>query len=614
MSKISILPDAVANQIAAGEVVERPSSIVKELVENSIDAGASRIVVEVENGGRGRISVTDNGEGMAPEDVGLAFQRHATSKLASAEDLESIPTLGFRGEALPSIASVARVRLETQRPGADLGAAIEIVGGDVRSVAEGAFPDGTRVIVEDVFFNVPARRKFLKSESWELSQITAHSTHYALSFPRIHFVLKSGRYEVLQTPPASSRRERIFQVFGADLLDELVEYEASGRQVGVHVFTSRPHVQKHNRRSMFFFVNGRAVREKALYHACSEAYRNILPSGTFPIAMLYVDLPPGDVDVNVHPAKTEVRFRKPGRIHDTVRDAIGEALRSDKTIVALTEAGTPEPSPRDSPAFGSRVPRSWDAGPLAMGDAGRARVDEVAYSGSRLLDLGGGEAESVVGSSSEGFSPPQASTGRRVPDFRLVERQIRALGQLRDSFIVAADETGLVLIDQHVAHERVLFERYECETAGQGLEIQRLLTPIVLELSPAQQAVFDDLSGELARNGFEVEPFGPRTVAVSTAPAMLRAGQVEALLLELVAGVERERRGLDMDTFRRKIAATVSCHAAIKVNNPLDIVRMNWLVGELMKTDCPTVCPHGRPIIVRYDLGEIEKAFRRSPS
>lgn len=598
-ARITILPDSVANQIAAGEVVERGASIVKELVENSIDAGATRIVVEVENGGRNRITVTDNGHGIPPGDIDLAFRRHATSKLADSSDLVSIATLGFRGEALPSIASVARVRLETAEQGTGLGAFIEIAGGEVRSLDEGAFPEGTRVLVEDLFFNVPARRKFLKSESWELNQITTFCTQFALAFPAIHFTLRSGRYEVLDTPPAPDRRERIFQIFGADLLDDLVEYESAGKKTSVHVFTSRPHVEKHNRRSMYFFVNGRAVREKTLYHAVSEAYRNILRSGVFPVTMLYVQLPPADVDVNVHPAKTEVRFRSPGVVHDTVHDAVRAALRSDKTIVPMND----RLQPGDFGEFPSRVPRTWGEDPLNTPGPAVARSRPPAYSGTGRLDLRTGEAEEVMG----------ASSGR-VPDFRLVERQIRALGQLRDSFIVAADETGLVLIDQHVAHERVLFEQYERQTAGDRIEVQKLLTPIVLELSPAQQSIFDEVAPELGKRGFDVEPFGPRSIAVSSAPAMLKAGQVEKLLFELLDGVERERRRLDLETFRRKIAATVSCHAAIKINNPLDLERMNWLVTELMKTDCPTVCPHGRPIIVRYDLGEIERAFRRTPS
>src|SRR5262245_18965121 len=292
MPKIRILSDDIANRIAAGEVVERPASVIKELMENSLDAGASKIAVDVEEGGRRLIRVTDDGEGMSPEDALACFGRHATSKLYQPDDLFSIKTLGFRGEALPSIASVARLNLETQADGAP-GTSIEIAAGKILATKEQAFPRGTQITVEDLFFNVPARRKFLRSESYELSQITTYCTHYALAFPEIHFVLKSGDFEILAAPAAGTFRDRIFQVFGKDLLDQMVEYEKHyGRSgVKIHLFTSRPHIQKYNRNSMFFFINRRLVRDKILLHAISEAYRNILPSGTFPVVILFVTIP-----------------------------------------------------------------------------------------------------------------------------------------------------------------------------------------------------------------------------------------------------------------------------------------------------------------------------------
>jgi DNA mismatch repair protein MutL len=600
--KIAVLPESVANQIAAGEVVERPSSIVRELIENAIDAGATKVTVEVSGGGRALVRVRDNGEGMSGSDARLAFRRHATSKLRDADDLFSIATLGFRGEALPSIASVARVRLETQTREADTGTAIEIAGGEIVRDEEGVFPAGTDIVVEDVFYNVPARRKFLKSESWELGQITRHVTHYAMAFPEIHFTLKSGTFEVLSAPPAADRRERIFQIFGADLLDELVEHEtrSGAARLGIHIFTSRPQVQKYNRNSMYFFVNGRAIREKMLFHAYTEAYRNVLPSGVFPVTMLFLEARPADIDVNVHPAKTEVRFRQSSAVHDAVRDAVTAALRSDKTIIPMQDGA--RDSAYSAPRFRSRIPDSWGGEPIAREavDSGPAAFS---YSENRPLDLTFSEAREIVGAGDAG--------ARTTPDFDLVRNQIYPLGQLRDSFIVAADHSGLVVIDQHVAHERVLFEQYEREKAGGRIEVQRLLTPILIELTPAEEVVLDGVAIQLAESGFEIEPFGPRTIAVATAPAILKPGQVEKLLRELVDGLEPENRGLDISVFQKKIAATVSCHAAIKVNNPLDDVKMRWLVTELMKTDCPTVCPHGRPIIVRYDLKEIEKAFRR---
>jgi DNA mismatch repair protein MutL len=599
---IAILPHVIASQIAAGEVVERPSSIVKELVENSIDAGARKISVAVEAGGRKLIRVTDDGVGMVPEDARLAFHRHATSKISGPDDLFAIDTLGFRGEALASIASVARVRLETQSDAATVGTELEIAGGDVDAVREGAFPRGTQVTVEDVFYNVPARRKFLRSDTWELGQITTHCTRFALAFPEIHFVLTSGGFEVLAVPPAGSHRERVFQLFGGELLEDLVEFERTGRGgLGVHVFTSRPQVQKHNRNSMFFFVNRRAVRDRSIAHAFSEAYRNILPSGTFPVSVLFLKARPEDIDVNVHPAKTEIRFRNGSMVHDAVRETVSEGLRSDRTIIPMSSESRGM-SAWAAPALGGRVPDSWKEGSYSGSEtAGGPSPLSAGWAGTENRELSFPEADSFVGAGPDGVTP----------DFELVRRDLRPLGQLRDSFIVAVDLTGLVLIDQHVAHERVLFENYMKAHEDGDLDVQRLLTPVVVELAPAQQAVFDRIGSELARCGFETFPFGPRTISITTAPSILKPSGVEQLLRELLDGIDPGEREIDLQTFQRKIAATVSCHAAIKINNPLDSVKMQWLVGELMRTDCPTVCPHGRPIIVRYDLREIQKAFKR---
>jgi DNA mismatch repair protein MutL len=589
MAKIRILPDDIANRIAAGEVVERPASVVKELMENSLDAGARRIAVDIEEGGRKLIRLTDDGEGMTPEDARACFGRHATSKLYEPDDLFSIKTLGFRGEALPSIASVSRMILETQAEGS-IGTAIEIAGGKILSEREQAFPRGTQITVQDLFFNVPARRKFLRSESYELSQITTYCTHYALAFPGIHFLLKSGGFEILSAPETTGFRDRIFQIFGKDLLDQLVEYQKDlGRSgVKIHLFTSRPHVQKYNRNSMFFFINRRLVRDKIILHAISEAYRNILPSGTFPVVTLFVTIPFEDVDVNVHPAKTEVRFKHQSFVHDAIRDAILSGLTQDKTIVAMESAVNPM-SPFTAPEPQPRVPESW------------ASPDPITRESFALRP----EMRPVM----DQPIPLEIST---YPEFDRVRHEVQPLGQLRDSFIVATDSSGLIVIDQHVAHERVLFEAYLRQKLAGNLDIQRLLMPIVVQLPPRQLVILDSIIPELARNGFEVEPFGPKTIAIKTAPAMLKASVVEKLLVELLDGLERETQVVNIEALKKKIAATVSCHAAIKINTPLDETKMRWLITELMKTDVPTVCPHGRPIIVRYDLREIQKAFKRA--
>src|SRR6516162_1213919 len=593
--KIRVLPEDIANRIAAGEVVERPASVVKELMENSLDAGTKKIAVDVEEGGRKLIRVTDDGEGMSPDDAIACFGRHATSKLYKPDDLFSIKTLGFRGEALPSIASVSRLTLETQAEGS-IGTSIEIAGGKLLSQREQAFPRGTQISVEDLFFNVPARRKFLRSESYELSQITTYCTHYALAFPNIHFILKSSGFEILSASATSGFRERIFQVFGKDLLDQLVEYQKDfGRSgVKVHLFTSRPHVQKYNRNSMFFFINRRLVRDKIILHAISEAYRNILPSGTFPVVIMFVTIPYEDVDVNVHPAKTEVRFKHQSFVHDAIRDSILSGLTQDKTIVPMESQASPM-SPFTAPEPQPRIPDSWvSPDPIA-------RAPFTLAPGMREA-----APEPVPLGLNFNASLPAYS------EFDRVKSEVRPLGQLRDSFIVATDSSGLIVIDQHVAHERVLFEIYLRQKLAGNLDIQRLLMPIVVQLPPRQLVILDNIVPELARNGFEVEPFGPKTIAIKTAPAILKPATVEKLLVELLDGLERETQVVNIDALKKKIAATVSCHAAIKINTPLDETKMRWLVGELMKTDVPTVCPHGRPIILRYDLREIQKAFKRA--
>src|SRR2546428_738921 len=489
-----------------------------------------------------------------------------------------------------------------------MGPAIEIAGGKLLSQREQAFPRGTQIRVEDLFFNVPARRKFLRSESYELSQITTYCTHYALAFPEIHFLLKSANFEILAAPATSGFRDRIFQVFGKDLLDQMVEYKKDyGRSgVKIHLFTSRPHIQKYNRNSMFFFINRRLVRDRIILHAISDAYRNILPSGTFPVVILCVTIPYEDVDVNVHPAKTEVRFKHQSFVHDAIRDAILSGLTQDKTIVPMESDGVPT-SPFTAPAPQPRIPDSWVSDdPIARDSFAlepgiRAVMDQAIPLG---LNFRASETKT------DGCEEPAEFSA--YPEFDRVRQEAQPLGQLRDSFIVAVDSSGLIVIDQHVAHERVLFETYLRQKLEGTLDIQRLLMPILVQLPPRQLVILDSIIPELVRNGFEVEPFGPKTIAIKTAPAMLKASAVEKLLVELLDGLERETQVINIEALKKKIAATVSCHAAITINTPLEETKMRWLITELMKTDVPTVCPHGRPIILRYDLREIQKAFKRA--
>lgn len=648
MSAIRILPEAVANKIAAGEVVERPASVVKELVENSLDAGARRIEVAVEAGGKRLIRVADDGGGMTHDDALLAFERHATSKIRTAEDLLEISTLGFRGEALPSIAAVSRLVLETRHVSENAGTRVEIAGGKLRDVKDVAWSEGTRVEVRDLFFNTPARRKFLKSESTELAHIATLVTHYALAHPDKSFRLTSLTNEILNVSPAANPRERVYQVMGGQLLEQLIEIPPVERRmlmapppdssaeeaapaeppiVRVSGFASRPEVQKLNRNHIYFFVSRRLVRDRLILHAITEAYRNILPGNVFPVALIFLDLPAAEVDVNVHPSKTEVRFRHSGFIHDLVRDSIRQALIAARPVAAFpisrpavplapddAEAEVREKLSEEAPLMkGAEPPRSESLPPSGAPSSGFRLTSPQPEPHTGNLPL---EAAAISLYSPAAATPEvRAGVGAEVPpagpgggEF---PTDLRPLGQVEESFVVATNAEGLWIIDQHVAHERILFERHLRLRREKKVEVQRLLMPMVIELKPEQQAAFEQLAEELAANGFEVEPFGQRTVAAKTAPADVPANAVERLLLEILDGVGQEVRALSLDTIRLKIAASISCHAAIKVDMPLDRAKMDWLLRELGKTECPMACPHGRPIMLRYGMKEIYRAFKR---
>jgi len=653
MSVIRILPEAVANKIAAGEVVERPASVAKELVENSLDAGASSVEVRVESGGKRLIRVADDGCGMTRDDALLAFERHATSKITSANDLDAIATLGFRGEALPSIAAVSRLTLETRHASEEAGTRMEFAGGKLRDVKEIARPCGTTFEVRSLFHNVPARRKFLRSESTELGHIASMVTHYALAHPDKAFRLESVSNEILKVSPVASHRERIYQVMGAKRLEQLVEFGPVERQFlpasatlkldeeaepdaeaetpplfRISGFVSRPEVHKLNRNQIYFFVSRRLIRDRLALHALHEAYRNILPAGIFPVAMVFLDMPPGEVDVNVHPSKAEVRFRHSSFVHDLIRDTVLQALMASRPVAAFPMPKRPATSEQDQhgPSYtrpeASPSPagqRNWapPAQPREAFGAGPGRNFQLSAPrpGPAPGNLPLTEAALALYAPPEpascpaGYAEPEpASPVNRTGE---LPSDLLPLGQVRSSFIIAANPEGLWIIDQHVAHERVLFEQHLRRRQDTRIEGQRLLLPIVADLQPEQRVIYESIAEELTAHGFEVEPFGQGSVAVKAAPADIRPDDVEKLVREILDGVGREARALSLDELRRSIAATVACHAAIKVNMPLDQEKMSWLLLELSKTECPMTCPHGRPIVLRYDMKEIQKAFKR---
>ncbi len=683
MGRIHVLSENVANKIAAGEVVERPASVAKELLENALDAGATRIRIQVEAGGKKLIQITDNGCGMVRDDALLAFERHATSKIRNAEDLLSVATLGFRGEALPSIASVSRLRLETQAADEASGTVVEINGGKIFKVEEAGLPAGTSITVRDLFFNIPARKKFLKAESTELSHIASLVTHYALAHPDKHFELHSATNAMLVAPPVSGYSERVYQVFGKEVLDQLIPIAAlqpleriglpqpppwrrkeedkchagapsasSGQaparekpgiektaeeeettseapffgEIRVHGFVSKPEIQKLNRNSIYVFVNGRLIRDRLIQHAITEAYRNILPPTVYPVVLLFLDLPSGEVDVNVHPSKTEVRFRQQSVMHDFVRDSVRAALMKARPVPQFAVEISAHPSASPSLSAGARSPgadasTAWrslytPAGPQPFGlQAPALPPITERFQFGEGISVDGNAALSLVRAPepvpSDGCAPPIADEAEPPSDLAPALASLKPLGQIRDSFILAVNPEGLWIVDQHVAHERVLFEKILKQRAAQKVESQRLLLPLVLELTPAQQAVFTEISEELAKNGFEVEPFGARSVAIKIAPAGIDASALEHMLHELLDHFSREEQALNLEKIRARIAASIACHAAIKVNMPLEQNKMEWLLAELAKTDCPMSCPHGRPVVLRYSLKDIQKAFKR---
>ncbi|HWN09309.1 MAG TPA: DNA mismatch repair endonuclease MutL [Pyrinomonadaceae bacterium] len=670
MSKIRLLPDHVANQIAAGEVVERPASVAKELVENAVDAGAKRITIDVEAGGRRLLKVSDDGEGMVRDDAVMAFERHATSKIAKSEDLSSISTLGFRGEALASIASVARVELTTST---EAGAATRVVieGGKMRDVNDAAHPRGTTLVIRDLFFNVPARRKFLRSEATESFHLTNLVTHYALAHPEIAFTLTNNGREVLRVAAANDLRERAYQIFGAEFLDNLLEVDGGHLQVArVSGYVSAPRDRRTSRDAQYLFVNGRFVRDRLIARALSEGYRAVLPHGVYPAALLFIATPLEEVDVNVHPAKTEVRFRRSAAVADAVRESVRAALASagyvrkeanELSSVAVDQpesvpfanarsasADVQEPATQSQIEFSS-PPVDDDAPPLPVSEphspgAVQSPTSQVqsqqfpATAGVRgpqrgspdgVLDSPAMSAQreprvvsfpdviapippsTLAGSATQ--LPPLNSAGkyaREVP-VESLSPDIRPLGQLDESFIIATDNDGLLLIDQHVAHERILFDKYRGLESTRLAESQHLLIPETFDLTPAQAAVFDSIAKELETYGFELMRLSGRTVAIKATPADLPASEARNMLAEILDTVDVEKKGSARETLRDDIAASLACHAAIKVNMPLTTEKMRWLIDRLLRTSSPTTCPHGRPVILRLATRDILKGFHR---
>jgi DNA mismatch repair protein MutL len=569
MSKIQVLPPEVAEKIAAGEVIERPVSVVKELVENSLDADAAEIRVELQAGGKRLVKVQDDGAGMSSEDARLCLERHATSKITTEADLEKISTLGFRGEALASIAAVSELVLRTSDGRGEAGARVSRRGDGPAEVEVSAFPRGTSVEVRDLFFNLPARQKFLRSDQSELGLTVRYLTGVALAYPEVRFVLAHGRREILNCPPVGSLKERIFQLYGKDILTRLAAIDFREEESGVSGFGSRPPGGKTDKAHQLFYVNRRPVRDRVLQAALNQAYRGFLEKDLYPEAFLFLTIPAREVDVNVHPAKAEVRFRDSQHVFYLVLRAVEMAVLGEK-------------------GFKEIYPRREDHG---GGEGIAETLERRVFPGS-----------DVVGPAMGKLFPP-AQEGQDKAS------RPRVLGQFLNMYIIAAAEEGLLVIDQHNAHERVLFERYREIDSQKNWPQQTPLIPLLFDLSAAQILTLEDNRTLFEESGFRVEAMGGRTFVLAGFPDIFGAEEAKEALFALLDKMREEEAGKK----RENVLATLACKSAVKANEPLPREKMEFLVKELFRTANPAVCPHGRPIVVKIDKGQIEKGLKRTP-
>ena len=602
MTRIHELDAHLVNKIAAGEVIERPASVVKELIENSLDAGSTRIEIAIERGGTDRIQIADDGEGMSREDLVLAVKRHTTSKIRTEDDLERISTLGFRGEALASIVEVSRATIVSRSSDSDEATRVGIEGGVIGETRSDGRRPGTTIEIRELFFNTPARRKFLKTERTESMHISRTVKRFALAYPHVHVRLTSGAKTVLESPPARDAREAIAHLYDASLAKSLVEARSEGESVSVHGFVAPADRTRTDRNEQFLFVNGRYVRDAALGYALKRAYEGLIDKDRHPIAFLFLSVDPDEVDVNVHPKKEEVRFADVRTVQGELKRAVSEALLSggartsirDPASQSSADQGWTRPPKSQLQWKSSNVPRSFDLR-KAMGDLPAASREASAES-----------TESPLNRSSS--APTSAEhTG--------VETHDRVIGQLHGTYLLVQTDDGLELIDQHVAHERVLYERFLKQMAQGEIRRQRLLIPMTLELSPDEAEQLESYVETLDQGmGIGLEPFGGGTFVVRDWPDVfakdLTKADVLSTLERLLATLEHEEE-LDPEALAKAMAADRACEAAVVQHTRLSGAEMQQLVAELRTLDNPYRCPHGRPIVLHYSLADLERAFGR---
>lgn len=581
MGKIIVLPQTLINKIAAGEIVERPASVVKELVENSLDAGADKIHIVIEEGGRRIISVRDNGCGMDKEDIELAFASHATSKIASLDYLFAIKTMGFRGEALASIGAVSRVTLTSRQKGALSGYELHFAGGQIKEFKETGAPEGTTITVEDLFFNVPARRKFLRSAASEASYITEIVTRIAMATPSVHFQLMKDGRRILALPPAVTIRDRLAAIFGEETASALLEAQEVAENVKVFTLVGSPLDNRADTKMEFVFVNNRPLRDRIILKAVSDAFSGLLPQRRFPMAFIFLSIDEREVDVNVHPAKIEVRFKNPGFIHSIVKATIAKALRSSRQPTSVQDAGSENLLTRQD------------------------RIKDAIESFLR-------RAEPKQRDFTHQFQPPGedsplAPTSISKP---LLINGTEKFMQVHASYIVLEMQTGILVIDQHALHERIIYEELKESYASRKIECQRLLFPEVIELTPKEITVLQEVTPSLSIVGFELEEFGGNSVVVRSAPIILHRSDIADAVRAIINNYIEESAP-NMETYLESVIQTLSCKAAVKAGQTLSAEEIAILLSDSRKLPAIHTCPHGRPIYFSIPLADIERQLKR---
>ncbi|WNQ09172.1 DNA mismatch repair endonuclease MutL [Paenibacillus aurantius] len=657
MAKITILDDHIANLIAAGEVVERPSSVVKELVENAVDAGSTRIDVTIEEGGLKLIRVKDNGSGMEPEDISLAFERHATSKIATGRDLFQIRTLGFRGEALPSIASVAKVDCTTSAETSGLGRRLVVEGGKVEALEEVTAPRGTDILVKELFYNTPARLKYMKTIQTELGHVSDYIYRLALAHPGIALTLKHNGHTLLQTLGNGDLLQVIAAIYGTATAKSMLPVEGEDLDYRLHGFVSKPELTRANRMALSVVVNGRYIRSNALAHAIMRAYHTLLPINRYPVAVLHLEMAPSLLDVNVHPAKLEVRFSKEAEllefteqqvravlqrqvhIPQAAKQSIGRTAVVQEQLALYRPGAEPAPAadaplppappePGGEPAADGQPPAaSWPQAEAAAASA-PARSGAPAGGWPAPERYAGASAARPSGGGSGGSawrpavpapplpadmlarlaSAPDAVGGpARLPEFP----KLAPIGQLHGTYLVAQNEEGMFLIDQHAAHERINYEYYY-EKFGKPAEAsQELLVPITLEFTPSETELMKARLPVFEQAGVYIEPFGGNSFIVRAYPHWFPDGEEKRIIEEMAEWILSERKAVDIAKLREKASTLCSCKASIKANQSQTKVEMEALLDRLAACRNPYTCPHGRPIVVSFSTYELEKMFKR---